>query len=680
MNDADGTRSPNGLTDLEKRLVAHARRGEPLSCRPRNLAEPPHADRSPHHIRAGVLRDLLLGRYGSLDPRGVRLHHALVTGPLDLRNASSVVGLALDRCAITEPLDLTAADLRFLSLAGSRLSALYADGLRVGALSLAGLRSESTNPAGALSLQGAVVTGHLDLADAKLGGESGPVLYANALRAASMSLTRARVTGSDELGAVVLRSAHIEGDLDLTDVEIINGSGPALDATDLHVDGALWLNKVTVTGSGSGGAVGLQGAQLHHLEFSDAEVANPTGPAVNASGLRADGDVWLTKTKLRGTARDGALVLHSATVTGHLQLGRARITGRSGPGLSAQGLHVSRDLWLDDALVSGAGEEGAVRLHSAHVTGYANFLRATITNDSGPGLQADRLEVGNGLRLEAATVTGYGEVGALCLQSADISRHLDLTDVTITNRRHGTTTLALDNARVAERFTFPSGMICKRVHRRRSCPQVHRIEVDGLTFGQLAGVEWHQWLHVLRHHTTSYRPQPYQQLAAAERTAGHDGNARRILIAQQQDLHHRNSAAIGAWHSRLFHRAWGLLAGYGYWARRTAAALLLTLTAAGALGLWAGHTLTGDGHRAAERTASFTARSGTACTTVELIGVGLDRGLPLSPTGIRARCDLDTASTAGQWFTVAVWLLQAAVWGLATIALAGYTGLIRKPA
>jgi hypothetical protein len=61
-----------------------------------------------------------------------------------------------------------------------------------------------------------------------------------------------------------------------------------------------------------------------------------------------------------------------------------------------------------------------------------------------------------------------------------------------------------------------------------------------------------------------------------------------------------------------------------------------------------------------------------------LVGLGLDRGLPLGPTGLRARCDLDTSSTAGQVFTVVLWVVQAAVWGLATLALAGYTGLIRK--
>jgi hypothetical protein len=62
----------------------------------------------------------------------------------------------------------------------------------------------------------------------------------------------------------------------------------------------------------------------------------------------------------------------------------------------------------------------------------------------------------------------------------------------------------------------------------------------------------------------------------------------------------------------------------------------------------------------------------------ELIGLGLDRGLPLGPTGLRARCDLDTATRWGQTFTIAIWIIQAAVWGLATLALAGYTGLIRK--
>jgi hypothetical protein len=48
-------------------------------------------------------------------------------------------------------------------------------------------------------------------------------------------------------------------------------------------------------------------------------------------------------------------------------------------------------------------------------------------------------------------------------------------------------------------------------------------------------------------------------------------------------------------------------------------------------------------------------------------------------TGVRARCDLDTATQWGQAFTYTIWALQALIWALAALAIAAYTGLIRKP-
>ena len=67
-----------------------------------------------------------------------------------------------------------------------------------------------------------------------------------------------------------------------------------------------------------------------------------------------------------------------------------------------------------------------------------------------------------------------------------------------------------------------------------------------------------------------------------------------------------------------------------------------------------------------------------SCSLLEQIGVGIDRGLPLSPTGIRDRCDFDTTSRQGQAITASTWVLQALVWALATLVVAGYTGLIRS--
>lgn len=201
--------------------------------------------------------------------------------------------------------------------------------------------------------------------------------------------------------------------------------------------------------------------------------------------------------------------------------------------------------------------------------------------------------------------------------------------------------------------------------------------LNGFTYSTLTkeGAAWPQWLHWLQFHTPEYTAQPYQQLAAAQRSSGHDTAARRILITQQDDLRARGDLG-GRW-ANTRHRLWGALAGYGYRAGRAAVGLLMVLLLAGAIGWIAGHTPTHDGRYAALHT-TRAEHPFTPCSTLELIGLGIDRGLPLGATGIRDRCDLDTASTLGQAFTAAIWLLQAFVWALATLVVAGYTGLIRK--
>jgi len=281
-------------------------------------------------------------------------------------------------------------------------------------------------------------------------------------------------------------------------------------------------------------------------------------------------------------------------------------------------------------------------LLGAHVGGL-RFVQSEVHNDSGPALFADQLQARGILLLQLMRMTGSSEAAAVRLAQATVGGQFSFIDNTISN---------------------PSGPL---------------LDINGFSYGSLSGVDWRQWLDLIRHHTKEYRPSPYQQLAAVERAAGHDGNARNILIAQQHDLRHRAPKALGGWLTRRFHWLWGALAGYGYRARRTALALLVALAAAGGVSLWAGQVETGPGRHAAEHTATSAAPR-TPCSTVELVGLGLDRGLPLGPTGLRTRCDLDTESSAGQVFTVLLWVVQAAVWGLATLALAGYTGLIRKSA
>ncbi|QFZ19920.1 hypothetical protein EKG83_23040 [Saccharothrix syringae] len=168
--------------------------------------------------------------------------------------------------------------------------------------------------------------------------------------------------------------------------------------------------------------------------------------------------------------------------------------------------------------------------------------------------------------------------------------------------------------------------------------------------------------------------------AAAERAAGHDGNARQVLIAQQEDLRRRAPDAFEGRVARWRHWLWGWLGRYGYRAHRLVTALVVVLALTGALAYAAGQVPTRAGHHAAERVVSTTdGGRGTPCSTAELIGLGIDRGLPLGATGLRARCDLDTATRRGQAFTYLLWALQALLWAMATLAVAAYTGLVRKP-
>jgi hypothetical protein len=312
-----------------------------------------------------------------------------------------------------------------------------------------------------------------------------------------------------------------------------------------------------------------------------------------------------------------------------------------------------------------------------------------LTNETGPALAADRLRVDGDVHLrEGFTATGHSELGAVRLLGAHITGKLDLSTAQLTNGDGPV--LHLDDGRCSL-LRLPATVICPsgRSDMRRACPDSdHAVELTGFTYTDLSGVSWEQWLHVLRRHTLTYRPQPYQQLAAVQTAAGHDRDTGQILIVQQRD--HRARGDLGGPLRRALHAAWGALAGYGYRTGRIASALLVVLALA--VG-WASGPATpppptdSTPHNAhlnqppkPRNPLTNTAAAPAGCSLVEQIGLGIDRGLPLASTGVRARarCDLDTASTAGQWFTVAIWLLQAALWALATLAVAGYTDLVRK--
>ena len=253
-----------------------------------------------------------------------------------------------------------------------------------------------------------------------------------------LSLLNTTIIGHSKAGAVILRGAHISGQLDCTGAELRNDSGPALAASSLQADeGMLLTGGFTATGSGSAGAVRLRGAHIGIvLDCTGAELRNDSGPALEARGLQADEGMLLTGGfTATGVGEAGAVCLVSAHIGIILDCEGARLRNDSGPALAADSMQADAGVLLTGGFTAtGSGSAGAVRLSGAHIGGQLDCTGAELRNDSGPALYADSLQVDQGMFLrDGFTATGSGGYGAVWLSGAHIGGQLDCTGAALRN-------------------------------------------------------------------------------------------------------------------------------------------------------------------------------------------------------------------------------------------------------
>ncbi|MGH3972976.1 MAG: hypothetical protein ACRDS9_06595, partial [Pseudonocardiaceae bacterium] len=483
-------------------------------------------------------------------------------------------------------------------------------------------------------------------------------------------------TGHGELSAVRLPGARINGQLNLNGAELANQHGPALIGDGLQVDGGLVLAEgFTATGHCERGAVRLPGAHIGgQLNLDGAKLINNAGPALIGDHLQVNGGMFLDGFTATGHGEDGTVRLPDAHISGQLNLDRAELINYAGPALIGDHLRVDSDMFAEGFTATGHSTDSAVRLSDARVSGQLNLNDAKLTNQAGRALIGDHLQVGSDMFAEGFTATGHSTDGAMRLPDAQISGQLNLNDAKLTNPAGPV--LDLEDAEAKHLF-LPAHVICPHGTASRSAcatPE-RRLALTGLVYTSLHTVGWHEWLHLITHHTHDYRPQPYRQLAAVLKAAGHEATARDVLVAQQQDLHRRGE--LGGPLIKGVHRLWGVLAGYGYRGGRIAVALLAVLLLAAGLGVSAGHMSLEPGRYVAAHT-SQTDSPNSPCSLLEQIGLGIDHGLPLATIGTANRCDFDTSSSLGQAFIAAAWILKALVWTLTVLVIVGYLRLIRR--
>lgn len=417
------------------------------------------------------------------------------------------------------------------------------------------------------------------------------------------------------------------------------------------------------------GTVRLPGAQIGgDLDLARVKLTSKHGPALVADGLAVNGSMSLGEAVMVGAGEEGAVRLPGAQIGGHLKLERVEVTNRNGPALNAEGLTVANNTSLKRAKLTGSGEGSAVRLLGARIGGQLGLQNARIVNETGSAITAGRLTVAASMSLEQAKLTGSAEGSAVRLNNARIGGQLIMLPKDLSGG------VRLDGADITDALHLDPGLLA-----RKDLPLEDQWVVDHLTYGSLAPASATMaWLGFLRCGTTGYAAQPYQHLATHTRAAGHDHQTREILIAQR-DHQLQNADTLGlTWKDKGWGKVTKVLLGYGYKPARALAFLALNLALAVALTWVLGGTgLTPTTTSPTTSNTNTTASQDTTCNVWDRIDYAITNTAPIPRPGTTPQCTT-TNSTHGTWITWTGHIQRATNWALLTLFAAGFTTIIRK--
>lgn len=324
-----------------------------------------------------------------------------------------------------------------------------------------------------------------------------------------------------------------------------------------------------------------------------------------------------------------------------------------GPAVRADSAQVSASIQLIRLHAATDGDDSVLRLIRVHTASVLSLEDVRLENPGGAAINALALSAG-GLLLGP----GLETIGAVTVSGAHIRGEFTVSGATIRDSVPARLRIDLTQTTVDGQLRLPVAELAG---------QGGPLALDGLRYPEVpqpASVT--DWLTLLREHTPGYAAQPYQQLAAVHRAAGHECDAIRILIAQQRDLGARGQLAGRP--ARAWHRVSGFALGYGYRPARAFAGLLAALAIAVVLAFGAG----GAG------LTTRTAPPAGPCNAVEQLGMAANLSIPLVRWGAPQRCEYLTDSAAGQWLVVGGWCTQLLGWSCATLFVAGFTGLVRR--
>ncbi len=407
-------------------------------------------------VSADLLRRCCRGLKDQVDPRGIRLHEAVVTGYLDLTGMDVPFPLRFDGCEFISALAVEGAVLHELTLTGSQLPGLLANGVRVHR---------------DLDLSGSVVTGGhwttasstkrsaVWLCESDIGGRVlciDTVIRSDGERSMQADLFHAggtvRLVGQfTARGEVRLLGARIDGSLDLNGAHMESPTGLALDVSEAVIGGSMFLmedvsgrrpficGRIDLGGTRVAGQVFLrnatvreQGSVPDNVGYSRSWVGGAA--AVSAPRLSAGAEMTIEG----HTDVTGGVDLSMSDLTDLLIGGDCTLRA---PGKTTVDL-TNAEVRASLVLQPGARIQGTIRLTGARIHGSLSLAGARLSHPERSSLVAAQRTIidgdvllqdlrarGGRLRFESATTGSVIAVGAELDNTAGFTLSLQQTAV-----------------------------------------------------------------------------------------------------------------------------------------------------------------------------------------------------------------------------------------------------------
>ena len=580
-----------------------------------------------------------------------------------------------------------------LSCSGARLdganddgNALVADGLKVGG---SVFLNEGFTAAGVIRLVRANVAINLDCSNAQLKRE-GNALVANGLKVGGdVLLNQASGQKFTAAGAVSLVGADITGNLECSSARLdgANDDGNALVADGLKVGGDVFLNA----GFTAAGAISLLGADIAgNLECSGAQLTREgkDGNVLIADVLKVGHDMFLDE----GFTAAGAISLLGANITANLECRGAQLNRADGNGnaLVAGGLKVGGDMFLDEGFTAA----GTVSLQSVSVGG-SLLLSLGEPAEVKAGKSAS-VKPTTALDATGAQVThrlGWWPAeqvaGLVILEDAAVGQLEDSWQTDEGPRPNGYWARADKGLLRLDGFTYAR---CASEHEQQATLEQRLAWIGSqpvptwgarlLTAIRAPRQAWSESKdrRASRRARAAYgfTPQPYEQLANVYQQAGQNREARMVALARRRDLRFYGNLTP---YRKALNWLLDKTIEYGYQTWRAVVGITALYIVIFLLFRYAQHR---TGLIVPVQPVNGLSPKPTAaiCTSnypcFSPIGYAIDTVIPIINVHQANYWGPNASAHLGWFFVYASWVGIVLGWAFATLAVAGYTGLVRN--